>query len=138
MLACSLEWDLYRGIYMLSLEVPEVVWHPCMERDMETKQRGTFQVTYANGNTGLRGTNSGLALITSATISLASGEYLTGISGKSSNFLNSVTFTSNSGSYGPFGGTGGAAFAFNNRILGFFGSVATDSSSRLTGLGVYY
>jgi hypothetical protein len=71
------------------------------------------------------------------------GEYITSVSGRSGRYIDQLTFKTNLGTYGPFGGTGGTPFELHpvdgsDRILGFHGRAegwldAVGVSSRIMG-----
>jgi len=69
------------------------------------------------------------------TITLAAGEYITRVDGRSGSRIDQLTFTTNLGNkYGPYGGDGGSAFSLTNlKVGGFLGR----SGSRLDAFAVF-
>ena len=70
-----------------------------------------------------------------STITLASGEYITRVDGRSGARTDQLTFFTNKGNkYGPYGGNGGSAFSLTNlNVGGFLGR----SGSRLDAFAVF-
>lgn len=96
-----------------------------------------LQVTYTNGVGPLNGRDTWRIPIATAYIPFADGEVITGVSGAAGNLVDSLTFTTNKATYGPFGGTGGNKFTFNGQIYGVFG-LKRPGDDALQAIGFYY